>query len=257
MSRSYNPFDEDEDDNFKPVKWNDDADPYEDPEERRRREAADKQRSLQQEVMKKAQSMVDSSNRSLSLVYNSEKIGVDTAEELVRQGEALKRTEKMVDNMEQDMKTSQKHINSIKSMFSGFTNYFRSKPAETPPENGTSEYKTSTKLAEALSSSKVQEENYQAAHPNLVKRETLESRNDMGASSSGYQHKNQVLRNYHQKVDNNLDDMSLGLGRLKNLALGLQTEIDEQDDILGRLTGKVDKMDLNIKATDKRIREEL
>ncbi|KAE8634684.1 hypothetical protein XENTR_v10002406 [Xenopus tropicalis] len=209
MSRSYNPFDEDEDDDFKPVKWNDAADPYEDPVEKRKREAADKQRSLQQEVTRRAESMVDSSNRSLSLVYDSEKIGVDTAEELVRQGEALKRTERMVDKMEQDMKTSQKHINSIKSMFSGFTNYFRSKPAETPPENGASEYKSSTKLEEALSSSKAQEDKYQATHPNLLKRETLESSNNMGASSSGYQHKNQVLRNYHQKVDSNLGNVLL------------------------------------------------
>uniref|UniRef100_A0A8C5M1V0 Uncharacterized protein n=1 Tax=Leptobrachium leishanense TaxID=445787 RepID=A0A8C5M1V0_9ANUR len=136
MSRSYNPFDEDEDDDFK-----------------------------------RAQATVDSSNRSLFLLNESEKVGVETAEELMRQGE-------------QDMKTSQRHINSIKNMFSGFTNYFRA----------------------------------------------AELASNASAPSSGYQHKKKVLRNYHQKVDN-LDDMSLGLGRLKNLALGLQSEIDEQDDI--------------------------
>ncbi|KAG8455906.1 hypothetical protein GDO86_001919 [Hymenochirus boettgeri] len=257
MSKSYNPFDEDEDDDFKPVKWNDAANPYEDPAERRRREETDRQWSLQQEVMRRAQSTVDSSNRSLSLIYDSEKVGVDTAEELVRQGEAMKRTEKMVDKMEQDMKTSQRHINSIKSMFSGFTNYFRAKPADPPPENGASEYKASTKLQEALSNSKEQEENYQATHPNLLRRENLDSSSNAGASNSGSQHRNQALRNYHQKVDNNLDDMSLGLGRLKNLALGLQTEIDEQDEMLGRLTGKMDKLDLNITTTEKQIRKEL
>lgn len=53
------------------------------------------------------------------------------------------------------------------------------------------------------------------------------------------------------------DDMSTGLGRLKNLALGLQTEIDDQDEVLNRLTGKVDTLDINIKSTDKRIKEEL
>lgn len=51
--------------------------------------------------------------------------------------------------------------------------------------------------------------------------------------------------------------MSLGLGRLKNLAMGLQSEIDEQDDTIDRLGGKMDKLDLNIKTTDKRIRDEL
>lgn len=53
------------------------------------------------------------------------------------------------------------------------------------------------------------------------------------------------------------DEMSLGLGRLKNLALGLQSEIDEQDDVLDRLGGKIDKVDVNIKTTDQRIRKEL
>ncbi|KAM8962125.1 synaptosomal-associated protein 29 [Pelodytes ibericus] len=257
MSKSYNPFDEDEDDDFKPVKWNNGGDPYKYSAEGGRTEEVDKQRSLQQEVMRRAQSTVDSSNRSLSLLYESEQVGVETAEELVRQGEALRRTEKMVDNMEQEMKTSQKHINSIKSMFSGFTNYFRAKPAETPPQNGASDYRASTKLQEAMASSKEQEDKYQATHPNRLRREAAELGSNAGASSAGYQHKNQALRNYHQKIDNNLDDMSHGLSRLKNLALGLQTEIDDQDDVIGRLSGKVDNLDINIKTTDERIRKEL
>ncbi|XP_040204434.1 synaptosomal-associated protein 29 [Rana temporaria] len=252
MSKSYNPFDEEEEDeDLKPVSWN------EDPAERRRREESDRQRSLQQEVMYRAQNTVDSSNRSLSLMYESEKVGTETAEELMRQGEALKRSEKMVDKMEQDMKISQRHISSIKSMFSGFTNYFRAKPAETPPQNGAYDYKASNKLQEAIASSKEQEDRYHATHPNLMKRDTLDSSSNVGAASSGYTHKNQFLQDYHKKVDDNLDDMSLGLGRLKNLAMGLQSEIDEQDDTIDRLGGKMDKLDLNIKTTDKRIRDEL
>ncbi|XP_072271731.1 synaptosomal-associated protein 29 [Pyxicephalus adspersus] len=250
MSKSYNPFDDDDED-LKPVSWN------EDPAERRRREEADRQRSLQQEVMRRAQNTVDSSNRSLSLMYESEKVGIETAEELMRQGEALKRTENMVDKMEQDMKTSQRHINSIKSIFSGFTNYFRAKPAETPPQNGASDYKASNKLQEAMTSSKEQEDRYQSTHPNLLKHDTLDSGSNAGAAKSGYPSKNTVLRDYHKKVDDNLDEMSVGLSRLKNLAMGLQSEIDEQDDTIVRLGGKIDKTDLNIKTTDKRIRDEL
>lgn len=55
-------------------------------------------------------------------------------QELVRQRGVLEHTEKMVDKMDQDLKISQKHINSIKSVFGGFINYFKSKPVETPPE---------------------------------------------------------------------------------------------------------------------------
>lgn len=43
--------------------------------------------------------------------------------------------------MEQDLKTSQRHMNNIKSVFGGFVNYFKSKPPETKPEqNGAPEY---------------------------------------------------------------------------------------------------------------------
>uniref|UniRef100_A0A2K5JQD0 Synaptosomal-associated protein 29 n=1 Tax=Colobus angolensis palliatus TaxID=336983 RepID=A0A2K5JQD0_COLAP len=62
--------------------------------------------------------------------------------------------------------------------------------------------------------------------------------------------KNPHLRAYHQKIDSNL-----GLGRLKDIALGMQTEIEEQDDILDRLTTKVDKLDVNIKSTERKVRQ--
>ncbi|XP_062999838.1 synaptosomal-associated protein 29 [Elgaria multicarinata webbii] len=250
--KSYNPFDDDDDEDLKPVKWNESNEPP--------REGPDRQRYLQQEVLRRSQATVDSSNRSLSLIYESEHVGVAMSEELTRQGEALKRTERMVDKMDQDLKTSQRHINSIKSVFGGFVNYFKAKPQETKPEqNGASDYQASSRLKEAISVSKEQESKYQESHPNLRKLDNSEDNSSGASSNSSFQPdsypKNQHLRAYHQKVDNNLGEMSLGLGRLKNLALGLQTEIDEQDDILGHLTQKVDTLDVNIKSTDKKVKE--
>ncbi|XP_053135268.1 synaptosomal-associated protein 29 [Hemicordylus capensis] len=254
--KSYNPFDDDDDEDLKPVKWNDRSNDCNEPAG----EATDRQRYLQQEVLRRSQATVDSTNRSLSLIYESEQVGVAASEELTRQGEVLKRTEQMVDKMDQDLKTSQRHINSIKSVFGGFVNYFKAKPPETKPEqNGAAEYQASNRLREAISVSKEQESKYQESHPNLRKLDNSDyssSANNTNPSvqSDGYP-KNQHLRAYHQKVDSNLDEMSSGLGRLKNLALGLQTEIDDQDSILGRLTTKVDTLDINIKNTDKKIRQ--
>ncbi|NWS77018.1 SNP29 protein, partial [Crotophaga sulcirostris] len=179
--------------------------------------------------------------------------------ELVRQGEALKRTERMVDKMEQDLKTSQKHINSIKSVWGGLVNYFKAKPPESKPEqNGTLEYCGSSRLKEAMMSSKEQESKYQESHPNLRRLDNAGLLTLFYLVSSGQRGsypKNQHLRAYHQKIDNNLDEMSSGLSRLKNLALGLQTEIDEQDDMLDQLTRKVETLDVNIKSTDKKVRQ--
>lgn len=38
-----------------------------------------------------------------------------------------------MDNMDQDLKTSQKHINGIKSVWGGLVNYFKGKPEVKPP----------------------------------------------------------------------------------------------------------------------------
>ncbi|XP_005990226.1 synaptosomal-associated protein 29 [Latimeria chalumnae] len=258
---SHNPF-ADEDD-FVSVhrRGPGDSDFWEDPAEKARRDTMNRQRQLEQEVMHMAQATVDSSNRSVSLIYETEKIGADTGEELMRQGESLRRTERMLDNMDQDLKTSQKHINSIKSMFGGFVNYFKSKP-ETQPPAETSTYKPNSKLQDAVSSSKEQESNYQASHPNLRKLDTsgfgasaMDSSSPGALSSSDQYPRNKQLRTYHQQVDNNLDEMSSGLSRLKNLAIGLQTEIDDQDPIIDRVTNKVETLDSKIEATDRQLRK--
>lgn len=78
---------------------------------------------------------------SVYLDFTSFILSVNIHQELIRQGEALKRTEQMVDKMDQDLKTSQRHINSIKSVFGGLVNYFKAKPPESKPEqNGMPEY---------------------------------------------------------------------------------------------------------------------
>ncbi|NXF03910.1 SNP29 protein, partial [Smithornis capensis] len=247
LPRSYNPFAEDDEEDAAaagPVGAG----------------VADRQRYLQQEVLRRSAATADSTARSLSLLYESEHIGVAASEELVRQGEALKRTEQMVDKMDQDLKTSQKHINSIKSVWGGLVNYFKAKPPESKPEqNGAPEYYANSKLKEAIMSSKEQESKYQESHPNLRKLDNSDndfSKADVVSSVQKDSYpKNQQLRAYHQKIDNNLDEMSSGLSRLKNLALGLQTEIEEQDDMLDRLTRKVETLDINIKNTDKKVRQ--
>ncbi|XP_001363697.1 synaptosomal-associated protein 29 [Monodelphis domestica] len=252
--KNYNPFDDDVDDeDLKPVKWKNEEDFSDKP-----REPLDRQQYLRQEVLRRTEASVESTNRSLSSIYESEKVGIASSEELVRQRGVLQRTEQMVDKMDQDLKTSQRHINNIKSMFGGLVNYFKSKPADaTHPQNGVADSQPNTRLKEAIVTSKEQEENYQASHPNLRRLQSSDA--IMGGTSSslstdGYP-KNQHLRAYHQKIDSNLDEMSKGLGRLKDIALGMQTEIEEQDDIIDRLNTKVDKLDINIKSTDKKVRQ--
>ncbi|TKS78345.1 Synaptosomal-associated protein 29 [Collichthys lucidus] len=255
--KSHNPFADDEDEeDFKPKRRGFDDD--DDPDDSGLSEAERKQRYLQQEVMRTAQSAVDSSYRSISLIYESEKMGVETAEELVRQGEVLKRTDKMLDNMDQDLKTSQRHITSIKSVWGGLVNYFKGKPETKPPPEEPKAYQASDKLQSAISSSREQEDKYQASHPNLRKLDTggfgAGASLDNGSSRQNGYPQNKHLREAHQTLDNNLDEMCSGLSRLKNLGLGLQSEIENQDNSIDSLLNKVDKMDLKIHNTNQQIK---
>ncbi|XP_067862199.1 synaptosomal-associated protein 29 [Heptranchias perlo] len=235
---------------------NADEDPWDDEASSGRSEADNRQWYLRQQVMRSADRTVQSSGRSVALIYESEQVGAETAEELIRQGEALKRADKMMDKMDQDLKVSQRHINSIKSIFGGITNYFKSKNSE-PQASPVSESQTRTKLQDVLDKSKQQEDQYRANHPNLRKLDT----SGFGASSSSTTaennsyHKNDILRTYHEQIDNNLDEISSGLGRLKGLAIGLQTEIGDQDDIIDRLTTKAEHVNSKIIATDRQIRK--
>ncbi|XP_053276319.1 synaptosomal-associated protein 29 isoform X2 [Pleuronectes platessa] len=251
--KTHNPFaDDDDDEDFKPKRRGFDDEPSDsglsEPERR--------QRYLQQEVMRTAQSAVDSSYRSLSLIHESEKMGVETAEELMRQGEALKRTNKMLDNMDQDLKTSQTHISSIKSVWGGLVNYFKAKPETKPPPEQPNAYQPSVKLENALSGSRDVDERYQASHPNLRNTEGFGAAASVDASSSQQNGlpQNRILKDAHKTLDNNLDDMSDGLRRLKNLGLGLQSEIEDQDDSIDFLLNKVDKMDSKIITTNQQIK---
>ena len=52
----------------------------------------------------------------------------------MHQGEQLDNTETKLDQINQDMKTSQRHINNIKSVFGGFKNWWSGKKEATTKE---------------------------------------------------------------------------------------------------------------------------
>ena len=52
-------------------------------------------------------------------------------------------------------------------------------------------------------------------------------------------------------LDNNLDEMAMGLSRLKGLALDLNAELDEHDDILIRLDDKASRTGIKVEKQNK------
>ncbi|XP_039257071.2 synaptosomal-associated protein 29-like [Styela clava] len=201
---------------------------------------------LEQVVKRKEVDMVASTQRSLGMIYESEQVGAATGEELIRQGEALKRTEQRVDRMEQDLKESDRHIASIKSLWGAFVNKFRKEPAPTPVTTY-DDSQPDSRLGKAVVNSKVSGYQPEEDHPVLLRQD--DSRERYGAGYSQQQAKNERMA----QVDDNLDQISSGLRRLKDLGIGLGEEIESQDRILTRLGDKVERVDNKTHITSKQL----
>jgi synaptosomal-associated protein 29 len=208
--------------------------------EQKRRQLLEERRQIEERTLQ-------NSKVSLGLIYETEKVGLSTAEELVRQREQLNNVDEKLDSMNAIMRVSQKHLTSMKSIFGGFKNYFSrnsdtnqpnilsSRPAlhsESPLVNTIDTLKSDSNLNSARN------------HPALTQR---------GIDTNGFRLDDEELdekpvsdfslrsRQINRQLDQNLEEMDLGVGRLKNLALGLGNEIDDQNSLLDRITGKSER----------------
>lgn len=75
---------------------------------------------------------LNSTEKSINVLRESEQIGIATAEELMRQREKLEKTDKQLDEINATLRFSQKHINGIKSVFSSLKNYMSGKIDASP-----------------------------------------------------------------------------------------------------------------------------
>lgn len=203
---------------------------------------------FKQVVKRKEVDMVQSTQRSLGLIYESEQIGADTARELLDQGEKLKRTEKRVDKMEEDLKQSDRHIQSIKSVWGAFLNKFRKEPEQKPVTVYDEDDSSNSRLGKAAIASEqagYEKSSDYDSHPVLARQQ--ENRQQFVESDGAA--KNERMR----QVDDNLDLMMGGLTRLKALGLGMQEEIDAQDKVIVRLGEKVERVDTKTHETNKKL----
>ncbi len=205
------------------------------------------------------QRTLDSTNKSLGLLYESEKVGVATGEELQRQKEQLLRTEGRLDDINRTLKTSERHLDGIKSVFGGIKNYLFAKKSGLPPA-GSTPGEASSENGGAMSNGTASEiskkpQHYQPEqdlpddmrqdnHPGLRTRGLLEHKNGGGGGAGGKMTVDDVL-------DQNLEEMSLGLSRLKGLAQDLNTELEDHNEILDRLDDKTAKTSWRVEKQNK------
>uniref|UniRef100_A0A0B7AR90 t-SNARE coiled-coil homology domain-containing protein n=1 Tax=Arion vulgaris TaxID=1028688 RepID=A0A0B7AR90_9EUPU len=203
----------------------------------------DRLEQLQMKIANSENTQLESTQRALSSIYESEAMGVATAEELLRQAETLDNIENKLDGMQQNMKVSQRHLNNIKSVFGGIKNWWSGdkKVAEnTPaPESANSRLRATIEKTEK---SKPDVGGFYDNDDN-----TLDSQFMAGSKKQGggqYTMIAPVTRSAREEeIDSNLGLMSDGMSRLKGLAMGLGDEIERQNEQLDRELIKVDRTD--------------
>jgi len=186
-----------------------------------------------------------SSERGLGLLYESEKVGVATADELARQKEQLMRTEQRLDDINSTLRNSEKHIQGIRSVFGAVRNYFGGRSSNTAPttalptpsSKGTEPTSSNQRVPVSSSLGNLQQtQRYQENHPALK-------------NKPGFvQH---PPANVDDALDRNLDDMAAGLSRLKGLAQGLNAELNDHNDILDRVNDKSEGVQFKVEKQNK------
>lgn len=202
---------------------------------------------------------VDSSNRSLGLLYESEKVGAATGEELHRQKEQLLRTEGRLDEINSTLKQSERHLNGIKSVFGGIKNYLFAKNSGLPPPSPQQAIQATTNSQNqipnsnsdaSIGSSNSRKQFYSQAENDRL--DTIREQNHPALRARGLAEENSdKMASVDEVLDRNLDEMAMGLSRLKGLALDLNAELDEHDDILIRLDDKASRTGIKVEKQNK------
>ena len=196
------------------------------------------------------QKSLDSTKRSLALIEDSHDMAVKTGEELVCQREALNRTERNLDKIQNDMVIADRHIKSMKSIWGAMANYFKKAPKQNPVGPPSEDIKTSRRADEMLSEASLQF------------RAQAKERNDYGYGESGYSGFSSLQSNafgeddqYERQLDTNLDAISKGIRRLKEDALGLGDEIESSTVQIERIGEKADVAQIKVERSRKEVQK--
>lgn len=162
---------------------------------------------------------------------------------MIRQREQLQRTEKRLDDINNTLRFSQKHIQGIKSVFGSLKNYLSGKSLDAPiPSIKLSESSSSGSVTSpALSNTLDQvQSNANESNTSIKVKET----NDLQNVKSSNDRVTKVL-------EQNLNEMSGSLARLKSLAIGLSEEIDSQNDMIDNISDQTEKADILLHQQNK------
>lgn len=157
--------------------------------------------------------MIQSTKNSLGMVIEAEEIGAATATQLYSQGMQLEKINDDLDAIDANLNVTQRHLKSMSSFFSRVKNKFNKKGREVVQ---TDSHITDTVAPDYKS---ISTGSNQKQNRDYAKSKDHDALDD--------------------EVDENLDAIDNGLARLKFLAQDMTSEIDRQNPLIDRATGRM------------------
>ncbi|CAK5007065.1 unnamed protein product [Meloidogyne enterolobii] len=207
----------------------------------------------EREVEKYLQMSVDSTQRSVMQLDSSDKMAESTARNLLEQREKLERAEKNLDEIHTTTQYTQRSLNSLKSLFGGmFKNKFSRLPKEKPKDGNSF---TSSKSADQLSKIVNSDISSGSTSVNNSKSTTLSACGPSLSESSRAQIQGTRWEAMDNQVDQNLDQMSAQLARLRMWGSALGDEVDDQNRMLDRIHTKTERNDAVVRSQEGQMRK--
>ncbi|CAF1500646.1 unnamed protein product, partial [Didymodactylos carnosus] len=176
--------------------------------------------------------MLDRSHHMVNLVSESEQLGINTATELATQREKLEKIDNNLDTIDNTLIGTQQRINRLQSVFGGIKNYFYGPKTAFLPKSNSQPNMTKNQSNNTSSNKQQQQRNgYSTAIPKTDEIDTY-----LGKPRS-------AMDDLEKETNDALRDVHFGVNRLKNLALDLNYELEGQNTIINRVTGKVEVLD--------------
>ncbi|KAH8290109.1 hypothetical protein KR054_000002 [Drosophila jambulina] len=207
---------------------------------------AEKRRAIEQRTL-------DSTTKSLGLLYETQEVGKATAVELAKQREQLEKTSHQLDEISSTLRFSQRHLNGLKSVFGGLKNYLAGNrdPASTAAGSPT----TSQSSQEANSNIDLGACGGASPPAPLSPADRYDNHpvsRLRGDPSSTYQSQQRLAANpFQAQIDANLEDMCSNLSVLKMMATDLGGEIESQNELLDNMNYKIEDVDMKMNKQNK------
>ncbi|KAH8272880.1 hypothetical protein KR018_006662 [Drosophila ironensis] len=209
---------------------------------------AEKRRAIEQRTL-------DSTNKSLGLLYETQEVGKATAVELAKQREQLEKTSHQLDEINATLRFSQRHLNGLKSVFGGLKNYLSGNRDQ--PPTATASPTASQSSQEANSNANSTAGAYGGAASSSAPMSPTDRYDNHPVSrlrdepGSSYRAQTNAGNPFQAQIDANLEEMCGNLSDLKLLALDLGTEIESQNELLDNMNYKIEDVDIKMNKQNK------